>query len=313
MQREENQKIVVGTRGSELALAQARAVVAHLEAAWPGRVFTIKTVTTTGDRFKEKDAAEIGTGIFTKEIERQLISRGIDIAVHSLKDLPTSLADGLTLAAATAREDPRDALISANGVKLAGLPEGARIGTGSVRRAAMLLAYRRDFEIVPIRGNVPTRIKKLETMKLAAVVLALAGLRRLGLEDAPTEIIEPDVMLPAAGQGIVALEARSDDTEVLEIAHAIEDPAARIEAQAERHLMALLGGGCRAPIGMLARAGQGKLSLTGAVLSPDGKRVVKAHGAGASDNWREVAGQVADKLHAGGAAQILTEIRSQQD
>jgi hydroxymethylbilane synthase len=304
-----SREILVGTRGSELAMAQTGAVVALLSEKWPGHTFTIRTVTTSGDRFSDAPAFDIGTGIFTKEIERGLLNRTLDIAVHSLKDLPTAQPEGLAVAAVLPREDPRDALVSKNGAKLAELPEGARIGTGSVRRAAQLLAFRSDLEIVSMRGNVPTRLKKLESMNLDAIVLAAAGLRRLELQDSITEILDPDVMLPAAGQGIVAIEARSRDADIIEIVRALEDDNARVEALAERQLLDLLGGGCQAPVGTLARVEKDAIELRGAVVSPDGSHVLKAQAEGGVKDWRDVTWKVAQELKNGGAQEILKAAR----
>jgi len=302
-------KILVGTRGSELAMTQANAVVALLSEKWPVHKFVVSIITTSGDRFSDAKALDIGTGIFTKEIESGLLNRTLDIAVHSLKDLPTTQPEGLAVAAVLPREDPRDAIVSKEAIKLAELPQGARIGTGSVRRAAQLLAFRADFEIVSMRGNVPTRLKKLESMDLDAIVLAAAGLRRLGLQDSITEIIEPDVMLPAAGQGIVAIEARSRDADIVKIIRALEDENARIEALAERQLLDLLGGGCQAPVGALAHVENDAIKLHGAVVSPDGSRVLKARAEDGAEDWRDVTWKVAQELKNAGAQEILKTAR----
>jgi hydroxymethylbilane synthase len=208
----ESREILVGTRASELALSQTKWAVGQLAAARPDRAYAIRTVTTAGDRFAEEAIPNIGTGVFTKEIERNLLNRTLDMAVHSLKDLPTAQPEGLAVAAVLEREDPRDALVSRNGTKLADLPQGARVGTGSIRRAAQLRAFRSDLDIISMRGNVPTRLAKLDSMGLDAIVLAAAGLKRLGRGDSITETLEPDMMLPAAAQGIVAIEARASST-----------------------------------------------------------------------------------------------------
>jgi hydroxymethylbilane synthase len=290
-------------------MAQAGFVVERLSERWPECSFTIRTVKTSGDRFGQAAIPSIGTGVFTMEIERGLLNRTLDVAVHSLKDLPTLQPEGLAVAAVLKREDPRDALVSRSGTGLAELPEGARIGTGSIRRAAQLLAYRGDFEVVSMRGNVPTRLQKLETMSLDAIILALAGLRRLGREDAVTEILEPDVMLPAAGQGIIAIEARVRDSDVIDIVRALEDDAARVEALAERQLLELLGGGCHAPIGALAEAGDGKLKLRAVVASPDGAQKLRAEAEGDAKDWRDTTWRVAQELRGAGATDILARAR----
>ncbi len=304
-----SRRILVGTRGSDLALAQAKWAVEQLAAVWPSHDFTIRTVTTSGDRFAEEAIPRLGTGVFTKEIERNLLNRTLDIAVHSLKDLPTSQPEGLAVAGVLKREDPRDALVSRSGAKLADLPQGARIGTGSIRRAAQLRAFRGDFDIISMRGNVPTRLQKLESMDLDAIVLAAAGLRRLGKEDVITEMLEPDVMQPAAAQGIVAIEARVRDSDIIDIVRSIEHEPTRAEALAERQLLDLLGGGCRAPIGVMARVSDGKVALSACVVSPDGSRVLKAQADGDSSDWRDVTWKVAQELMGAGAKEILQQVR----
>ena len=302
-------EVIVGTRGSDLAMAQAGWVVERLKTAWPQHTFTIRTVKTSGDRFTDAPIPTIGTGVFTREIEQALLNRTLDIAVHSLKDLPTTQPEGLAVAAVLEREDPFDALVSGDGRKLADLPEGARIGTGSIRRAAQLLAWRPDFEIVSMRGNVPTRLKKLESMNLDAIVLAAAGLKRLGKEEAITEIIQADIMLPAAAQGIVGIEARVRDNDIIEILRPLENDEARAEALAERQLLDLLGGGCHAPIGTLARAKEDRMELKAIVASPDGTSAIRADATGDSKDWRDVTWRVARELKSGGAEDILKMVR----
>lgn len=305
----ESREILVGTRASELALSQTKWAVGQLAAARPDRAYAIRTVTTAGDRFAEEAIPNIGTGVFTKEIERNLLNRTLDMAVHSLKDLPTAQPEGLAVAAVLEREDPRDALVSRNGTKLADLPQGARVGTGSIRRAAQLRAFRSDLDIISMRGNVPTRLAKLESMGLDAIVLAAAGLNRLGRGDSITETLEPDMMLPAAAQGIVAIEARARDVEIVDVVRAVEHEATRIEALAERQLLDLLGGGCYAPIGALARVKDGRTTLSACVVSPDGTRTLKAQAEGDSDQWRDVTWKVAQELMGSGAQEILRQVR----
>jgi hydroxymethylbilane synthase len=302
-------EILVGTRASELALAQAKSAVKQLAAARPDRTFRIRTITTAGDRFAEEAIPSIGAGVFTKEIERNLLNRTLDIAVHSLKDLPTAQPEGLAMAAVLEREDPRDALVSRDETKLADLPRGGRIGTGSIRRAAQLKAFRADFEIVSMRGNVPTRLAKLESLDLDAIVLAVAGLKRLEREDTITEILEPDIMLPAAAQGIVAIEARARDADIIDIVRAVEHDTTRIEALAERQLLDLLGGGCYAPIGTLARIENGHIGLNAVVCAPDGTRAFRAQAEGDSAQWRDVTWKVAQELIGSGAQEILRQVR----
>lgn len=302
-------EILVGTRGSDLALAQAGEVVSMLSESWPERTFTIRTVKTSGDRFSDKAVPSIGIGVFTLELERALINRSVDLAVHSLKDLPTAQPEGLAITAVLKREDPRDVLISRSGTALAELREGARIGTGSVRRAAQLAAYRADFRVVSMRGNVPTRLEKLESMDLDAIVLAAAGLRRLGMESNITEYLEPEIMLPAAGQGVVAIETRVRDSEVIEITRKLEDDTARIEILAERQLLELMGGGCHAPVGALARVEGDGIELRAVVAAPDGSVAVRAESIGTSGDWRAVTWKVAQELQSGGAGEIIERTR----
>jgi hydroxymethylbilane synthase len=310
MPENEPREILVGTRGSELALAQAGLVVEQLRALWPQHTFTIKAIATAGDRFADAAIPRMGvTGVFTSEIERGLLNGTIDIAVHSLKDMPTAQPEGLAIAAMLTREDPRDALVSREGRKLAELPERARVGTGSIRRAAQLRAYRRDLDLVSIRGNVPTRLRKLDELKLDSIVLAAAGLVRLGQRDVITELLDPELMIPAAGQGVVAVQTRVRDGAAVDLVRPLENAAARVEALAERQLVELLGGGCHAPIGVLARARDDRVTLSAAVVMPDGSKAVRAAGEGNSRDWRDVTWKMTHDLREGGATDILKKAR----
>ena len=303
-------KLIAGTRGSDLALAQANNTVNLLRAEWPDVEFVIKKMKTAGDRFSDAAIENIGVGVFTKEIEQELLREGIDLAIHSLKDLPTRQPEGLVLASVLKREDPRDALVSKHGLKLSELPEGAKIGTSSIRRKSQLLAYRPDLDIVPFRGNVPTRLRRLGVMPLDAIVLAAAGLKRLGMDDSITEYIEPDIMLPSPGQGALALETRIRDNETIDIVRKLEDEQSRTEVLAERQLLELLGGGCQAPIGVLAEVREDAISLRAVVASGDGKQVLRAQAQGQTGDWRGVTWKVAQELKKSGASQILEETRS---
>jgi hydroxymethylbilane synthase len=270
----------IGSRGSPMALRQTtlvrdRLVAAHPDLAAPGAV-EIVTIRTTGDRVQDRLLAEIGgKGLFAKEIEEALIAGRIDLAVHSLKDLETWLPDGLVVACVLPRDDPRDVFISASGVSLAELPEGARVGTASLRRQAQLLRYRPDLAVVPIRGNVGTRLSKLQAGEVDAIVLALCGLERLDLIGPAIEILSREVMLPAVGQGALAIECRADDEIVRRLFEALHDPISAACVGVERAMLAALDGSCRTPIAGLAEAANGQLTIEGVLLKPDGSDEVR--------------------------------------
>ena len=262
--------IVIGSRGSQLALWQARHIAARLEQL--GEQTRIEIIKTTGDKITEVPLAQVGgKGLFTKEIEEALLAGAIDLAVHSLKDVPAELPAGLTLAAFPEREDPRDALV---GRTLAKLRPGEKVGTSSLRRAAQLHALQRGLAIETLRGNVDTRLRKLDEGQYDAIVLAAAGLRRLGWENRITELLDPGVMCPAPGQGSLAIESR-DDGAALEIARKLDHPATRAAVTAERALLATLEGGCQVPIGAYAHLEDTSIHLRAIVASPDGQRVVR--------------------------------------
>ncbi|HEY5033365.1 MAG TPA: hydroxymethylbilane synthase [Actinomycetes bacterium] len=259
----------LGTRRSPLALAQSRLVAAALERRGAGSVALVE-IATLGDVSREPLTQLGGTGVFVSALRDALLAGEVDLAVHSLKDLPVAPADGLLLAAISTREDPRDALVARDGLSLAGLPDGARIGTGSPRRAAQLRALGRDFDVVPVRGNVGTRIGHATSGEVDAVVLALAGLARLGRLDAVTEVLAADVMLPAPGQGALAVECRSDRADVVAALAPLDDPATRAAVTAERALLARTEAGCSAPVGALAEVEAAQIHLRGVVGSTDG-------------------------------------------
>jgi hydroxymethylbilane synthase len=275
----------IGTRGSPMAMRQTalvrdRLVAAHPDLASPGAV-EIVTIRTTGDRVQDRRLAEIGgKGLFTKEIEEALFARQIDLAVHSLKDVETWLPDGLEIVCILPREDPRDAFLSAKAPSLAGLPRGASIGTTSLRRQAQLLRRRPDLRIVPIRGNVDTRIRKLDAGEVDALVLALCGLDRLGEARLATEILPRDVMLPAVGQGALAIEGRAGDDRLRRLLEPLHDAECAACVGAERAMLAALDGSCRTPIAGLAELDGDRLTLEGLLLKPDGSAEIRARSTG---------------------------------
>jgi len=273
-------RLIVGTRGSALARAQTDAVVERLQALQPDLEIAIQVIKTRGDMVQHKSLVGIGDkGLFTKEIEAALLAGHIDLAVHSLKDLPTELPPGLAIGAVTEREDARDVLVSRLGCSLDALPLGARVGTGSLRRAAQLLTYRPDLRIVDIRGNVDTRLRKAATEEYDAVVLAAAGLHRLGLTHHIAAYLPLEVMLPAVGQGALAVEVRAGegaegrDAQIRRLASLLDHVPTRAATTAERAFLQALGGGCRVPVAAYGEAVGGLLRLQGLVASPDGRRV----------------------------------------
>jgi hydroxymethylbilane synthase len=276
----------IGTRGSPLALAQARETRARLAAAHGVEPDTIAitVIRTTGDAIQNRPLVEIGgKGLFTKEIEQALLGNAIDLAVHSAKDVPAFLPDGLVLTACLPREDPRDAFISRKAATLAALPSGAVVGTASPRRQAMVKRLRGDLEVVSFRGNVETRLKKLDAGDVDATLLAMAGLKRLGLVEAATSPMEPEEFLPAVGQGVIAIEARASDERTRNLLAAIDDSAAAVALAAERAFLAMLDGSCRTPIAGHARLVSGGLEFRGLIVKPDGSVSFAAerHGAAA--------------------------------
>jgi hydroxymethylbilane synthase len=294
----------IGTRGSPMALRQTtlvrdRLVASHPELAADGAV-EIVTVRTTGDRVQDRLLAEIGgKGLFAKEIEEGLLAGHIDLAVHSLKDLETWLPDSLVIACVLPRDDPRDALVSAKATNLASLSQGARVGTASLRRQAQLLRYRPDLTITPVRGNVNTRLRKLDAGEVDALVLALCGLERLGEASVVTEILPREVMLPAVGQGVLAVECRASDEEVRRLLEPLNDPVTAACIGAERAMLAALDGSCRTPIAGLAEADADQLTIEGLLLQPDGSEAIRGRRAGdindagalGSELGRELRGQ----------------------
>ena len=270
-----------------------------------GRAVEIVGVTTLGDVSRAQLTQIGGTGVFVSALREALLGGQVDLAVHSLKDLPTGPAAGVTLAAVPPRDDPRDALIARDGAKLADLPPGARIGTGSPRRAAQLLGLRADLRCVPIRGNAGTRLGKVSEGELDAVVLAYAGLARIGHVGAITQVFEPEEMLPAPGQGALAVECREDDVELAALLQAVTDEASMAAVTAERSLLEALEAGCSAPIGAFA-GGSAQLRMQAAVMSPDGSRTLRAHGgAPVADAW-QLGRDLAAELLRSGASDLIS-------
>jgi hydroxymethylbilane synthase len=280
-------RLRIGTRGSRLARAQTDLVcralaAAHAELAASGALEVV-VIRTTGDRVTDRPLAELGgKGLFCKEIETALLERQIDVAVHSVKDLPTWLPDGLVLGAVLEREDPRDVLIARTPASIADLPQRAVVGTASVRRKAQLLAHRPDLRVVNFRGNVDSRLRKLAAGEVDATLLALAGLRRLGIEGAGL-VLSPQQMLPAVGQGAIGIECRADDTRSLGLLAAIDHPASSACVRAERALLAALDGSCHTPIAGHAEIAGGLLHLRALIARPDGSACLRAERVGAPE------------------------------
>jgi len=267
-------RLRIGSRGSQLALWQANHIKALLGER--GHQAEIEIIKTTGDKISDVALAKVGTkGMFTKEIEEALVEARIDLAVHSLKDLPTEIPPGLEIAAVTARGNPRDAFCSPKYESLEDLPRGARVGTSSLRRQAQLKVLRPDLEIHPLRGNVDTRVRKLEAGEFDAIILAAAGLDRLGRTEVVKQVLPPGMMCPAAGQGALAVETREGDVVTRQFLNFLDDSAARATTTCERALLKKLGGGCQVPIGALAEVREGNLHLEAIVADPAGSRLIR--------------------------------------
>jgi hydroxymethylbilane synthase len=296
----------LGTRGSALAVAQTKAVAAALRAAHPGLVVAIETIRTTADRRPDAPFEALpGVGFFVKELEVALLEERIDVAVHSMKDLPTTVTPGLAVCAVPPREDPRDVLVARGGRSLAELPRGARVGTSSPRREAFLRAHRPDLVVVPLRGNVETRLRRVEDGEVDAVCLAGAGLRRLGLPDRVAEWLPFEIMLPAPGQGALAIQVRAGDEEVRRMAAAVGDPASQRAVDAERAFLARLEGGCRLPAGAYADQHGDGLRLRAAVAAPDGRQVIRGERQGPADEAEAIGRGLADWLLEQGADALV--------
>jgi hydroxymethylbilane synthase len=303
----EQRTFIVGTRGSRLALRQTERVIDSLRTANPGARFNVRTIRTEGDRSATPLANFARRGMFAAEIERALLAGDIDIAVHSLKDLPNDETPGLLVAAAPRRADPRDVLISRGDVLLADLPPGATVGTGSPRRAAQVLALRPDLRVADIRGNIDTRIKRVENGDYNAIVIAAAGLARLGWLERATQLFAPNEILPAAGQGALAVQVRSDDREGIALARTIDDLETNVCVFAERTFEARLGGGCHAAIAALAVIEGITLRLSGLAADPRGERVYRGQVEGVTTDAEALGLGLAEKLIGYGAREVLVE------
>lgn len=301
--------LVVGTRGSKLALAQTRWVVERLLELEPGLQVETRIIRTTGDHLATASLVSLAgstKGLFVKEIEEALLGGGIDLAVHSMKDLPTELPPGLTVGAVPQREDPRDALLARTPVSgLAQLPAGARIGTSSLRRMVQVRHHRPDLEVVPLRGNVDTRLRKLESEDLGGIILAAAGLRRLGLHDRITYRFTLDEMIPAVGQGALAVEVRAEDRELIEFLSPLEDFATRVSVDAEREFLRRMGGGCQLPLGAHAGLAGGFCIFSAFLAAPDGSKFIQRSVTGPAGGLDQLVGEVAEFFLQEGAAELI--------
>lgn len=299
-------EIIIGSRASKLALIQTNIVIKELEKYYPEIVFKVKEIKTIGDKILDKTLNKIGgKGLFVKEIEAALLKGEIDIAVHSMKDVPSKFPENLEISAITKREDVRDVLITKEGKSFFDLKEGAIIGTSSLRRGAQLKGLRKDINIVPIRGNVQTRIRKIEEMNLDGVILAAAGLIRSGLEDKISEFFNENDVIPAVGQGALGIETRKDDEFIKEVVSKINDKDTEVAIRAERMFMKILNGGCHVPIGAYAFIEDGKLKMEGVVAAIDGKEIIKASGEEELENHEKLGKDIAIEVLAKGGKEIL--------
>jgi hydroxymethylbilane synthase len=302
-------RLRIGSRGSQLALWQANHVASLLREK--GHTVEIEIIKTTGDKITEVALAKVGTkGMFTKEIEEALAAHRVDLAVHSLKDVPTELAPEFELAAIMKREDPRDAFISVKYSALEELPRGAKVGTSSLRRQCQLKAVRPDLEIFPLRGNVDTRLRKLESGEYDAIILAAAGVRRLGLETHVRSRISADIMCPAVGQGALAIEIRHDDAHTRTLLSFLDDPDTRAAIECERALLGSLGGGCQVPIGAYAEKRGGRLYLRAMVGRPDGSQILREQADGV--DGVKLGREIAQTLLWRGGDKILSDVYAQE-
>jgi len=303
-------ELVIGSRGSKLALVQAETIKAELERLDPTTAVRIEIVKTSGDVKTDPLSVIGGKGVFTKELEDALLDGRIDLAVHSLKDLPTILPDGLVIAAITKREDPRDALVLNQKIRIttptiAALPRGAIVGTSSPRRLAQLRSIRTDLVINDLRGNIDTRVRKLDEGQYDALVLACAGLRRLGMADRISAALAPAEVLPAVGQGALGVECRADDAETVELLSKLDHKFTRLACTAERALLRSLGGGCQLPIAGYAIVRDKRIRLDGLVADPQGRRLVKDRVSGALDEAEQLGMLLGARLLEQGAAALM--------
>ena len=299
----------IGTRASQLAMWQANWVKDQLEGRNEGLEALLIRIKTSGDKIRDVPLAQVGgKGLFVKEIEEALLDGRIDLAVHSMKDVPTEIPDGLQVNIITERKDPRDALVSGDGRKLADLPQGAVIGTSSLRRQAQLLNHRPDLVIEPLRGNVGTRLRKAEGPGLAGVILAAAGLKRLGFEDRISEYLSYDISLPAIGQGSLGIESRVGDEETAALLAPLNHPDSNVAVTAERAFLRRLEGGCQVPIAAFGQVEDGVLVMDGMIASLDGKRFLRLSRRGSTDDPETLGRGLAEELLAMGGGEILSEV-----
>ncbi|NPB09237.1 MAG: hydroxymethylbilane synthase, partial [Thermodesulfobacteria bacterium] len=302
-------KIKVGTRGSKLALAQTNWVIGKIREKHPGLEIETVIIKTKGDKITDVPLAKVGgKGLFVKEIEEALLRHDIDLAVHSMKDVPTELPEGLEIAIIPERESPYDVLISRNGKGLSDLPKGAKVGTSSLRRAAQIRARYPELTIENLRGNLDTRLRKLEEGLYDAIIVAEAGLLRLGLGDTPRERLSPEVMLPAIGQGALAIEVRQDDAELKEALSFLHHEETAVCVAAERSFLAALGGGCQVPLAAHAVLEDGRLLLEALIADPEGRTILRDSAAGSPSQAEEMGRSLAETLLSRGGKKILDEV-----
>lgn len=306
-----NDSIKIGTRGSKLALWQANWVKSALQEKFPQYTVELIIIKTQGDKILDVPLAKVGgKGLFVKEIEQALLTRHIDIAVHSMKDMPADIPDGLCMGAVPERENPFDVFISQNGIGFKELDSGSIIGTSSLRRGAQLRHVRSDIVIEPLRGNLDTRLKKLEDENLDAIVLAAAGVKRLDLEHKITEYLDPNIILPAIGQGALCIEIRNDDGKVGPLVQSMDHKATRTVVKGERAFLKRLEGGCQVPIAGYGKINKEQFTLTGLVAEIDGTRIIKSEKSGPLDSAEAIGIDLAEELLARGAAEILQKLKS---
>jgi hydroxymethylbilane synthase len=302
-------KVVIGTRGSPLALKQTLWVKTKLEELCPGLEVGHEIIKTTGDKFQDRPLPEMGgKGLFTKELEDALLDGRADMAVHSMKDLPTELPPGLSLAAVTEREEPWDAMVTLTGLLIDDLPQNAKVGTSSLRRQAQLLHYRPDFRVFPLRGNLDTRLRKLREQDLDSIVVALAGLKRMGWEAQATQVLTPNISLPSVGQGALGIEIREDDRELSDLLQKLNHGETGIAVTAEREMLNVLQGGCQVPVGGYARIEGNALVLEGMIASVDGRRLVRDMKEGSASDPAGLGKTLASRLKKMGGEEILREL-----
>ena len=301
----------IGTRGSKLALWQAEFVRSEILKHSPGSDIELSVIKTQGDKILDSPLSELGgKGVFVKEIENSLLRGDIDIAVHSLKDLPSELPEGLMLGAYTNRQDAEDALISKDGAKLKDLPPGSKVGTGSLRRKALILHHCPYLEIIPIRGNVDTRLSKLESEGMDALILAAAGLRRMGFFDKITEVLDPLVFIPAPGQGVIAVECREDDNKTLNTINDIGSFKSQSEAAVERSFLKAIGGDCNIPAGCYAKHSGENIYATAFISDHEGSRFLKSEVSGHKDSPLEVGMSIAEEIFKKGGKDLIERIKN---